>query len=658
MRYGLAPKISPILRGSHLAENRGFSRLIDRTKKPLGEGAPAYGGRQSTSVQLKKSKSIALIGIIAFVFSLLLVVMAALQRQNTQSTAAATGPLKVNPANPRYFTDGSGKAVYLTGSHTWENLLDRLAKPFDYGAYLNLLQQHNHNFIRLWTQEDPFYNTIPIDPFPWKRTGPGNAADGRLKFDLKTLDQAYFDLVRSRVIQARDRGIYASIMLFEGHALQFDNENIKYHPFHPNNNINNINGDPNGDGKTQETHTLTIPAVTAIQEAYVRKLIDTVNDLDNVLYEITNESSGDYSTAWQYHMINTIKTYEAGKPKQHPVGMTFQYDPGTNAALFNSPADWISPGNEGGDDYFNDPPAADGKKVIISDTDHFASSTFDPIWVWKSFLRGQNPIVMDWYNGEQWTPIRAAMGYSRIYADKMNLVAMTPQGDLSSTGYALANPGVEYLLYQPDSGAFTVNLGSGTYNVEWFNPKTGQSSAAQTVTGGSQTFTPPFSSNAVLYLKNTTITGMPSVQPSSASLAPSPTKVVPTFCCEGHCPTLTPEPSFSGSVSPSPEDSGGGGHDGGGGQNLHMGVVEAPLCNSGLSVQTASKFPLRNWGDKSTVQNREKPLEVNALFIEFRNTTSQDLVGVTGRSGGLQIRPASLPKFVNTTMARFVQCLI
>ena len=32
--------------------------------------------------------------------------------------------------------------------------------------------------------------------------------------------------------------------------------------------------------------------ITAIQEAYAKKVIDTVNDLDNVLYEISNESNG------------------------------------------------------------------------------------------------------------------------------------------------------------------------------------------------------------------------------------------------------------------------------------------------------------------------------------------------------------------------------
>jgi len=33
----------------------------------------------------------------------------------------ARGPLHVHPRNPRYVADGTGKAIYLTGSHMgWE----------------------------------------------------------------------------------------------------------------------------------------------------------------------------------------------------------------------------------------------------------------------------------------------------------------------------------------------------------------------------------------------------------------------------------------------------------------------------------------------------------------------------------------------------------
>jgi hypothetical protein len=34
--------------------------------------------------------------------------------------APAMGPLRRHPTNPRYFTDGSGEVIYLTGSHRWE----------------------------------------------------------------------------------------------------------------------------------------------------------------------------------------------------------------------------------------------------------------------------------------------------------------------------------------------------------------------------------------------------------------------------------------------------------------------------------------------------------------------------------------------------------
>jgi hypothetical protein len=39
------------------------------------------------------------------------------------------GPLRVHPANPRYFTDDTGRAIYLTGSHTWANFQEIKLPP-------------------------------------------------------------------------------------------------------------------------------------------------------------------------------------------------------------------------------------------------------------------------------------------------------------------------------------------------------------------------------------------------------------------------------------------------------------------------------------------------------------------------------------------------
>jgi hypothetical protein len=87
----------------------------------------------------------------------------------------------------------------------------------------------------------------------------------------------------------------------------------------------------------------------------------------------------------------------------------------------------------------------------------------------------------------------------------MDLAAMTPHGELSTTGYCLAAPGREYLIYQPAEGPFRVQLPRGvdtTLAVEWFDPKTGTSTKGQPVkVAGKVTFTSPFAGDAVLYLK-------------------------------------------------------------------------------------------------------------------------------------------------------------
>ena len=40
----------------------------------------------------------------------------------------------------------------------------------------------------------------------------------------------------------------------------------------------------------EEVHSLTVPVITSLQEAYVRKVVDTLNDLDNVPYKISGDA--------------------------------------------------------------------------------------------------------------------------------------------------------------------------------------------------------------------------------------------------------------------------------------------------------------------------------------------------------------------------------
>lgn len=471
----------------------------------------------------------------------------------SSQTEEASGPLFVNPDNPRYFTDGvkvNGKyrPIFLTGAHTWCNFMDcgntNPPVKFDYEKYLDFMQEHNYNFFRLWRAENARGGEAGpdfwFDPLPYQRSDECCAFDGGNKFDLEKFNQTYFDRMRERVMQAGARGIYVSIMLFDGWSVEskFGGHNPwDGHPYNLLNNINNINGDVNGDGQGGETHTLVNPRIKALQEAYIRKVIDTVHDLDNVLYEISNESTGNADvTAWEYHMIDYIRDYEAGNPRQHPVGMTKEYPGGESGDyLLASPADWISPGGD-----TSNPSVAYGSKVILADTDHLCGICGDQRWVWKSFTRGENPIFMDIYDNatsgrgmpftnEKEVEIRNNLSYVRSYAFRVDLVVMVPHDELCSSGYCLANPvasGAEYLVYLPEGATFAnfltqlhvdktpavylpadsrvkVDLSGSPVElmVEWFNPANGTIIDGGKVQGGaSQSFTAPFIGDAVLYI--------------------------------------------------------------------------------------------------------------------------------------------------------------
>jgi hypothetical protein len=214
--------------------------------------------------------------------------------------------------------------------------------------------------------------------------------------------------------------------------------------------------------------------------------------------------------------------------------MTMQFpvpDPARiNDSLFNGPTDWVSPGSgagpgdgpKPGGDRLSDPPPNDGRKVVISDTDHYSPFQADALWAWKSFLRGHNPILYDLgivagakpsdpTNSAPGTPpylalepARYALGDTLRTALKVRLAAMTPRGDVCSTGYGLANPGQEYLILQPaeHGGSFTVALEVGTYAAEWHNLATRETQRADDLTVERQprtSFTPTVGP-AVLHL--------------------------------------------------------------------------------------------------------------------------------------------------------------
>ena len=439
--------------------------------------------------------------------------------------ARPSGPLRVHPGNSRYFTDNSGKAIYMTGSHVWWNIVGKGDRNLPYSdaefeAFLDYLESFGHNFTRIWVGfAYPGYSS-----YPWQRTGPGKAADGKSTFDMTKLDQSYFDHLRGRLLRLQERGIYFSVMFFgsfNGLRTSDKWQTVAWHP------SNNINPELTAAFATKDGNSFftTDSAALEIQRLLVRRMINTVNDLDNLVWEIINEANFPACANWQNGMANYVKTYEAKKPKQHLVGITAGHRKGkTNELLKSGPADWISPSaKDGRYDYRQGGPAAYSDKIVISDVDHLWAVATDDTWlairkwVWQTFTRGNHPILMDQYNsyvpkwgayGEinpKWDPIRVAMGHTRRFAERFaDLATMLPDESISDSTYCLADTGREYLVYDPSGGAVIVNLTAlqGQASYTWFNPQTGKTVPGGSVNGGSKrTFRTPFSGDSVLHIK-------------------------------------------------------------------------------------------------------------------------------------------------------------
>ena len=96
------------------------------------------------------------------------------------------------------------------------------------------------------------------------------------------------------------------------------------------------------------------------------------------------------------------------------------------------------------------------------------------------------------------------MGHALDWSRRVDLAAMTPHGELASTKYCLANPGVEYLIYCPAGGkTISVTLPAGRFAVLWFDAEKGKETKESPVAhaGAERKFAVPIAGDALLHLR-------------------------------------------------------------------------------------------------------------------------------------------------------------
>ena len=446
---------------------------------------------------------------------------------------AASASTDIKVADNGHYFEYNGKPVFLLGQGCWVFMTDIYV---DYIPPNQWYQSYGINYNRI-TLTSTWYTNRTAHAFPWRRSTTPGANDGGNKYDLNEWDPAFWGRLRGYLQDCEDRGIIVCIQFFDECVVERGNEykRWEYHPFNPQNNINNIPDLDTTDasyssstGWSKSFYNVNNSKLMTLQDMYVQKLLNETSQYGNIIYEMANEYGGEENTqypghfAWPQHWIDFFSNYEA--------------DNGVQLLLTNMPF---------GADY--------------DQTEYFAASGIDCIDAYRQFpkyedILGVNDFLTAHYNkgkpifagkiGDDiqhcsvsenrkrfWTlfvsggagaGLKGICCYGTCWADDSTMEEMisyihnfiesgvefwnmTPRDNLvtSGTAYCLANHEREYVVYLPNGGSVTVDLSdaTGTLNIEWYDPKDGTYYDGGTVTcGDNESFTPPFSGDAVLDL--------------------------------------------------------------------------------------------------------------------------------------------------------------
>ena len=373
-----------------------------------------------------------------------------LQELSSQSSEipapqSITAVPQIDPSDPHRFTLG-GETWYPIGYYP--SIAALTIDQIDYENYyknlIDLLAANNLNYFRnVFTMGQPYADAMA----PYLRSGPGTAADGRDKFDLNQFNEAYFDYWRTVIVYAQSKGVVVQLTIFDnwhnkGWVVEDNGDSqhewgMKYDFYNGANNVNEINTANQGDW-TNPAH-----AVYPVQQALIRKVVDELGNLPNVVYEISNENYA--SASWELQLADYLSSYEAFK--------------GLDAHLV-MPRDLPNHDSAGGKS--NNPASTHSEMVsryslnqpLLADNDGGGNASADGrrMKVWAALTAGGH---IDYFHYAMYqtsvlnsSDVANGMGFLGLVAtfldaNQIELSGMVPSDGLVSSGWSYASSGTD-----------------------------------------------------------------------------------------------------------------------------------------------------------------------------------------------------------------------
>ncbi|MFO0965051.1 MAG: peptidylprolyl isomerase [Gemmataceae bacterium] len=404
-------------------------------------------------------------------------------------------PLRLHPENPRYLLFRGRPTYLLTSGEHYGAVLNG---EFDYIPYLDELKARGFNQTRTFAGtyfEPPGAfgindNTLGpaadkyVSPWPLVKEGKGR------RYDLSSFNPAYFKRLHDFVVQAGKRGVVVELTLF---CTFYEEKFWSINPMHAANNMNDVERVGHKD-----VFTVRNKKLLALQEKFVRAVVDRLKDCDNLYYEVCNEPYfAGVTPEWQHHIIETLVDAEAKLPHRHLIAQNIANKsakverPNPHVSIFNfhyaTPPDVVAL-NAGlkkpiGDDEtgFRGP----GDFAYRSEAWEFllaggaSYSNLDYSFSCKhpagSGKVGKSP-------GGGGPSLRSQLQILREFLDEIDLVHMTPAPELVKAAdpktvvRCLAAPGDVYAIYVKGGSRAKLALktpkGPG-FEAEWVDTRTG-----------------------------------------------------------------------------------------------------------------------------------------------------------------------------------------
>lgn len=409
-----------------------------------------------------------------------------------QPVVTRPGRLSVYGPNPRYLQSAAGKPVVLVGygneARSRPEILDQLR------GKVNYLRAYAAWFAPV---EDAIgYELAP--PYP-------KGADGL--WDLASWDETFWTNLRDYLDNTAERGFIVGLTIWDGHSDlpggKFGERSI----WNEGKNAQRVQWAYDYEALT----TFENPSPTSAdprerlvyyQRRFVDRLLAETAPYGHVLYELDNETD-QASENWFLYWAEYIKGRTGAVVatnwgiSDETLGRTALVD---MKSYHERSADTITPERLA------------LNKVIVADADTECDNLDAESarrLAWQAFVRGGhwNDFVCF---GTAYPDAAKADFYEKLLRfleeRAVPFWEMTPEDGLVTGGESLAKAGSHYLVYLPEGGEATVDLGAAEPGVvfvaEWYDPAEGAyHGRAEVAGGGKQRFTPPFAGEAVLYLQ-------------------------------------------------------------------------------------------------------------------------------------------------------------